>query len=193
MDSFDFEVDDSNLKPADGKFGVERSCDQLQEKHLADLEEMKKVRTTMSKKHAKLMKVIEGNSKALVKKVVEQALKGNTQMLKFCLERLLPPREQIENPQFVLPKKITVDNLSDVAGQVVRLVALGHLSSKRGKEVAEILQVYAQTVEVSVTEGRLRKLESFVDKKSGVDVTDPEFPLGRESEFELVGPGRSIQ
>ena len=55
--------------------------------------------------------LLDGEAKAIARKVVEKALEGDMAALRLCLERLLPPRR--DRPvTFDLPK---IENVNDLA------------------------------------------------------------------------------
>jgi len=76
--------------------------------------------------------LLEGEAEVLTRKVVELAKEGNPLALRFCLERLLPPRK--DRPiNFTLPKIKSAADLPQASLAILEAVSQGEITPGGGK------------------------------------------------------------
>ena len=106
----------------------------------------------------KLIAMLEPHAPALVDKVVELALNGDTTALRLCLERLYPALKAKE-------EAIPIDDLdanasvSEQAKSVINALAQGELSTAQASSVMQSLSAQARIIEIDELEQRVRQLE----------------------------------
>ena len=105
--------------------------------------------------------LLEGEAEVLTRKVVELAKEGNPMALRFCLERLLPPRK--DRPiNFTLPKIKGAEDLAKTLGAILEAVAKGEITPAEGQILAGILEAYRKGLETADLEARVSALERKV-------------------------------
>ena len=96
-------------------------------------------------------------AEALTRKIVAEALEGNSVSLRFCLARLLAPRR--DHPvEFELPDVSTAADALTAARAVLAACAEGTLSPREACDVVELISKI-RTLEVGDFEARLTELE----------------------------------
>ena len=106
--------------------------------------------------------LLEGEAEVLTRKVVELAKEGNPMALRFCLERLLPPRK--DRPiNFTLPKIKGAEDLAKTLGAILEAVAKGEITPAEGQILAGILEAYRKGLQISDHEDRITALENRGD------------------------------
>lgn len=102
--------------------------------------------------------LLDGEAEALTRKAIELALEGDTIALRLCLERILPPRK--ERPVTVeLPR---VENPSDAlaaSAALLAAVANGVLAPGEAHEIARLLAIHLEAVEMHELAARITALE----------------------------------
>jgi hypothetical protein len=102
--------------------------------------------------------LLEGESAALARKVIEKALDGDMGALRLCFERLLPPRR--DRPvTFELPKIESVQDASQAASAVLAACAAGNLSPGEATEIMGLISSYVRTLETTKIAEELAALE----------------------------------
>jgi hypothetical protein len=93
--------------------------------------------------------------------MVAKGLEGDTQALRFCLERKMPaPRDAVI--QINLPKIKTMEDVTAAAAKVTRAMGKGDLSPSEGETIMNVLETHARLIENSDTEKRVEKLEEHM-------------------------------
>jgi hypothetical protein len=96
-------------------------------------------------KRTALRELLRPYAPALVEKVVEQALQGDTTALKLCLDRLMPPLRPTSEP---LPFQAEGDTLSDQARAVVSAMANGTLPPEQAATMITALAAMTRVLEI---------------------------------------------
>jgi len=92
--------------------------------------------------------LLDGEAEAIVRKLVEKALEGDTTALRLCLERILPPRR--DRPvAFDLPKIGTAADALKASSSILSACASGRLSPAEAAEVMSLISTHVRTIEVS--------------------------------------------
>jgi hypothetical protein len=105
--------------------------------------------------------LVKGEEAELVRKGIELAKAGDTQMLKFFLDRLLPKDRSIS---IELPPMYRADDAVDALGAIINAVASGQITPAEGAALATLVEAYVRTINVHELEARLDKLERDVSK-----------------------------
>lgn len=86
-------------------------------------------------KNTKLVKLLEPHAEALIDKAIELVLSGNTNMLRLCIERLIPKAKE-ETVKFVIPNSPTLSKeeviktiLQALSGHELNLIELKNFLS----------------------------------------------------------------
>ena len=102
--------------------------------------------------------LLEGEAEVLTRKVLELAKEGNPMALRFCLERLLPPRKD-RAINFTLPKITGAEDLPKALMAILETVANGEITPGEGQILAGILEAYRKGLETADLEARVSALE----------------------------------
>jgi hypothetical protein len=100
-----------------------------------------------------LLKGEEGN---LVRKGLELAMAGDSQMLKFFLERILPKERSVH---VELPELDRSSDAVDSLARVIDAVAAGQISPSEAASLSNVLATYARTINIAEFEERLTAIE----------------------------------
>ena len=106
----------------------------------------------------KLREQLSVNSDALISKAVEQALEGDSQMLKFCLDKLLPSLKPVEMPMEATGIDVQ-GSLVDQSRQALTAILDGQLTATEGLQVQASIAALAKMVEFEQLETRIAALE----------------------------------
>jgi hypothetical protein len=102
--------------------------------------------------------LLDGEAKALTRKLVEKALEGDVAALRLCFDRLLPPRR--DRPvAFALPKIESVKDVPAAAAAILEACADGTLSPGQAAEIMNLLSTYGRTLADTEIEARIAALE----------------------------------
>jgi hypothetical protein len=91
-----------------------------------------------------------------VRKGIELAKAGDTQMLKFLLDRILPKERSV---RVDLPPMERADDAVDALGAIVNAVGTGQIAPGEAAAFATLIEIYARTINVHELEWRLDKIE----------------------------------
>ena len=80
------------------------------------------------------LELLDGETEALTRKAVEQALSGDTVALRLCLERIAPPRKDAP-VSFALPPMQSAADAAQGAGAILDAVAAVQLAERVGQLV----------------------------------------------------------
>ncbi|MGE0035548.1 MAG: DUF5681 domain-containing protein [Xanthobacteraceae bacterium] len=105
--------------------------------------------------------LLDGESEALTRKLIETALTGDVRALRFCVERIAPTRRD-QTVEFNLPPLETAQDVVPASAAVVQACAAGNLSPSEAAQVLALIATHARMLGLADIEARLRALESFV-------------------------------
>ena len=114
------------------------------------------------------------NADELVQRIIREALKGDSAMLKVCIERLIPRLR----PQ-AAPIRVDAPN-SDIAGigeAVVQSAIAGQISPDAARDVLSALADVARLKEFTELEERLKILEGNNETPPWESATDERLPI----------------
>ena len=100
--------------------------------------------------------LLKGEEVALVRKAIELAKGGDTQMLKFLLDRILPKERSV---RIDLPAMERADDAVDALGVIINAVGNAEIAPSEAAALATLVAVYARTINVYELESRLDKIE----------------------------------
>jgi hypothetical protein len=102
--------------------------------------------------------LLDGEAEALTRKAVDMAKAGDPVALRLCLERIIPARKS-RPITIALPPLTSAADATAAMATVTAAVAGGELSPDEGVDMNTIIAGYAEALEISDIEARLRKLE----------------------------------
>jgi hypothetical protein len=88
-----------------------------------------------------LQELLDGESEAIIRKVIELALSGDERALRLCMERLIPPcRERVV--QLKLPPHITTPGgVAKAVAAILTAAAKGEVTPGEAVQLANVLEV----------------------------------------------------
>jgi hypothetical protein len=106
--------------------------------------------------------LLNGDAEVLTRKVIEKAKDGDMAALRFCLERLCPPRrDRLVN--FEMPKIESAQDAAQAASAVLAACAAGQISPGEAAEIMTLVASYVRMLETSAFEARLTALQSSLE------------------------------
>src|SRR5438034_9765624 len=90
--------------------------------------------------------LLDGESEALTRKLIELALKGDSTALRLCFERIVPARKS-RRITFDLPKIEKTGDLLPAFGAVVSAMAAGELAPDEAAAVIGVLEAKRKVLE----------------------------------------------
>ena len=102
--------------------------------------------------------LLDGEAEQLTRKLVELALKGNGQMMKLCVDRLLPiPKERSIELDLPLPKN--AQELPASYESVLSAICEGRITPNEGQSLNGLLDSQARGFELQSIDRRIQALE----------------------------------
>jgi hypothetical protein len=117
-------------------------------------------------KRTVLLQQLEADLPALLAKLKDNALGGDTTSLKFLLERLLPLRKASHEP-VELPSLHEASTLTDKVNAILSAVADAQLPPDVGAQLVGAIGTAARVEEISELKDRLKALEMAVGQTHG--------------------------
>ena len=102
--------------------------------------------------------LFDGEVEQLSRRCIELALAGDPQMMRLCVERLLPPR-RVRPIKFKLPELRTIADAQNALASLVEGVSRGEVLSDEALAVTDIVNSFVKVFELSEFEARLIALE----------------------------------
>jgi hypothetical protein len=106
--------------------------------------------------------LLDGETEALLRKLIEKALAGDIAALRLCLERALARRGRLVT--FELPTIETAKDACAAASAVLAACANGELSPAEAAEFMGLINAHVRIVETAELEARLAALEAAAEK-----------------------------
>jgi hypothetical protein len=100
--------------------------------------------------------LLKGEEVELVRKGIERAKAGDTVMLKFFLERILPKERSVH---LDLPAMISVSDAIDGLAAVIKAASTGEITPTEAAGMASAITTYARMTDFAEAEQRLEKIE----------------------------------
>lgn len=102
--------------------------------------------------------IFDGEAEAITNKVIELAKDGDTQALRMCLDRLVPPRR--DRPvNFELPAIETTADLTRATNAMLQAVAAGELTPSEAADIAKTVDAHVRAIEAVDLHQRLLRIE----------------------------------
>ena len=112
-------------------------------------------------KRTAMRALLDPHAEALVAKVVERALAGDSTALRICIDRLIPAAKAKDDP-LSLPE--LTGSLADQGRIVIEALAQEKLSPEEAATILQALATQARIVETDEIEARLTALEEAAKK-----------------------------
>ena len=110
--------------------------------------------------------LIKGEEEALSRRAIESALNGNTQMLQFCLSRILPPPPKDTIVKLKgMPECRNVESSIELSSYVLQKLADGTLSPSQASLISGMVEKHLRCLQVTDIEERLSHIEEQLDQK----------------------------
>ena len=110
-------------------------------------------------------KLLDGECKALIRKLIEMAMDGDATAMRLAVERLVPPRR--ERPVDVeLPKLTSAADAAQAVAALVAGVADGELTPTEGRAIGTLVDLFTRANEVELLAVRLEAVEQALKARS---------------------------
>ncbi len=124
--------------------------------------------------------LIKGEGQALSRKAIDSALNGNTQMLQFCLARILPPPPKDKVVKLEgMPSCNDVHSAGVLSSFILQKLGEGKLTPNQAHIISSIVEKHLHCLSLVDVEARLEKLEQQM-KQAGLKVY-PRYFIKREA------------
>jgi hypothetical protein len=107
---------------------------------------------------SKLVALLEPHAPALVEKVTELALSGDTKALRLCLERLYPSLKA-RDEAIEISNLRSEDSLVDQSNAIVDALASGELTITESATAMQTIAAQSRIIEAQELESRIAALE----------------------------------
>jgi Family of unknown function (DUF5681) len=102
--------------------------------------------------------LLEGETEALIRKLIEKAKRGDTAALRLCIDRIVPPRR--ERPvNLNLPRLASVHDASSAIAAITSAVVNGEIGTTEAADLVKIIEGFVRAVEATDLQTRLLSLE----------------------------------
>lgn len=113
------------------------------------------------------MNLLKDEEQALSRKAIESALDGNTQMLQFCLSRILPPPPKDVPVRLEgMPKCKDIASSIDLSEYILNRLADGSLTPTQASLISGIVERHIRCLQVTDIEERLAAIEDRLENNS---------------------------
>jgi hypothetical protein len=107
------------------------------------------------------LNMIEGESEVLSRKAIEAALNGNIQMLKFCLERIIPVCK--DTPvKIKIPVPKNSDDVAKMTKVILKKLSEGELTPSQAELIGRSADRHIKSLQLKNLEERLKMLEDRI-------------------------------
>ncbi len=122
-------------------------------------------RGALNKATLAALELLEGESQALTRKAIEEALSGNMVALRLCLERLVSPAK--ERPVKIdIPETNDASDLVKLSAALLSAVCNGSIDTGQAASLAKIVEIHRNTLEMTEIDKRLKVLEESNEKRN---------------------------
>lgn len=105
------------------------------------------------------LNMIEGESEILSRKGIEAALNGNTQMLKFCLERIIPVCKDTPVKTYIpIPKNL--DDVAKMTKVILKKLSKGELTPSQAELIGRSADRHLKSLQLKDLEERIESIET---------------------------------
>jgi Family of unknown function (DUF5681) len=103
--------------------------------------------------------LLEGEAETLTRKLIDKAKEGDISALRFCLERICPPRRD-RLVAVDMPEIASVQDAGEAATAVLAACAAGEISTGEAADFMGLVASYIRLLESTQMEARLRAVEA---------------------------------
>lgn len=114
-----------------------------------------------SKATLALEAIFDGEGEAITRKAIELALEGEPQVLRMCLDRLVPHRKD-RAVLFDLPPIAETADLPKATGAILRALAAGELTPAEAADISKSVDAHVRAIEATDLHARLARLEESI-------------------------------
>jgi hypothetical protein len=108
--------------------------------------------------------LLNGEAEAIIRKVVDKALEGDSTAMRLALERMLPPQRHRTVTIDFEGEINTVGDAARASSAVVSACVSGELSSEEATQTIELIKTHVAIVQAADLEARLAAVEKLVQK-----------------------------
>jgi hypothetical protein len=109
--------------------------------------------------------LLDKYGEAITRTCIAQALKGDRQALRSCMDRVLPLRREAA-VRLKLPAVETVRDVSVAEQAVVHEMASGRITPGEGEKFINVLETRRKSIETAELLTRLEKVESALEERA---------------------------
>lgn len=110
-------------------------------------------------KRTSIRELLKPHAKDLIDKAVSLALDGNTIALRLCLDRLIPPLKQRDEP---ITLKLAGTTLTENGLSVINALSKGEITPSEANSFLQAIVAQTRITEMDEIEARLTKLEKRI-------------------------------
>lgn len=110
-------------------------------------------------KRTSIRELLKPHAKDLIDKAVSLALDGDTTALRLCLDRLIPPLKQRDEP---ITLKLTGTTLTENGLSVINALSKGEITPSEANSFLQAIVAQTRITEMDEIEARLTKLEKRI-------------------------------
>jgi Family of unknown function (DUF5681) len=103
--------------------------------------------------------LLDGEAETLTRKLIDKAKDGDIGALRFCLERICPPRRD-RLVTVEMPEIASAQEASKAAAAVLAACAAGEISTGEAADLMGLVTSYVRLLEAGELESRLRVVEA---------------------------------
>ena len=110
--------------------------------------------------------LFDQHAESLTRKCIAEALRGDRNALKLCMERITPARRDA-TIRLSLPKIENAQDVGRAAEKVTQAIQRGELTPEQGATMMNILEMRSRVIEREDLEKRIRHLEQESAARGG--------------------------
>ena len=111
-------------------------------------------------KRTSIRELLKPHAKDLIDKAVSLALDGDTTALRLCLDRLIPPLKQRDEP---ITLKLTGTTLTENGLSVINALSKGEITPSEANSFLQAIVAQTRITEMDEIEVRLTELEKRIN------------------------------
>jgi Family of unknown function (DUF5681) len=109
--------------------------------------------------------LLEGEAETLTRRLIDKANEGDSGLLRFCVDRICPPRrDRVVTVE--IPEIASTQDAGKAAAAVLAACAAGEISIADARDLVGLIESYVRLLESSEIEARLRALEAAAGASS---------------------------
>ena len=108
--------------------------------------------------------LLDGEAEAIIRKLVEKALDGDSSAMRLALERMLPPKRHRATTIDFEGEINTPTEAARASGAVLSACAKGEISSEEATQIIGVIATHVKLTESAELATRIAALESLVKK-----------------------------